>query len=212
MNNIQFQLLFLTIFFGISLGETAVGSRKQPARLLRLKEILGDKSLMKHRHWVNLISNSKWAISCKCREEKGPFKTPLISDLSRLVSFLYLKYRWSCFDFLWGAHGKRRPGHSHLKALGNSHSLQSFTRTSPSSFSFKFCLTVSLKKQDYKGQSKEEVESMHKWKLAVVQFASTRINNLIPLRTFPAKMVAQILNKDSRNDNEVDCKQEKTPN
>lgn len=52
---------------------------------------------------------------------------------------------------------------------------------------------------------------MHKWKFAVVQFASTRINSLNPLRTFPAKMLSQILNKDSRNDNIMDCKQEKPP-
>lgn len=49
---------------------------------------------------------------------------------------------------------------------------------------------------------------MPKWKLAVVQFASIRINNLTPRRTFPAKMQTQIL-KDSRTDNEVDCEQEK---
>lgn len=50
---------------------------------------------------------------------------------------------------------------------------------------------------------------MPKWKSAVVQFASIRINNLTPRRTFPAKMLTQILKKDFRNDNEVDCEQEK---
>lgn len=48
---------------------------------------------------------------------------------------------------------------------------------------------------------------MHKWKLGVVQFALPEINSLTSLGTFPAKMLTQILNKDSRSDDEVDCKQ-----
>lgn len=80
MKTIQFQLLVLTTFFGINLGETAVGSRKQLASLPRLKGTLGDQSLVEHKVTESLS---------KTREERGTFKTPVISELPCLVPFLY---------------------------------------------------------------------------------------------------------------------------
>lgn len=44
---LNFNFPFPKIFFGISLGEAAAAG-KQPDRLLRLKELLGDQRLVEH--------------------------------------------------------------------------------------------------------------------------------------------------------------------